>query len=192
MASAAAGIESNLGPLQQPEEAPSLLPSWPCIRRSAAGLLSGLVLAGCAAPDPKAEMDMQNVQTYWAIDSPSGQTQYLAPVVRFDVRNKGTKSRMVQAMATLRRQGEDVAWSSAFTKVLEPHGELAPGQTAPVQLKPEGEGRYTSTGAPEGMFQHPQWKDVSAEVFLRVDNSTWTKVGTYPIERHIGSKGIAP
>ena len=82
--------------------------------------------------------------------------------------------------------------SSAFTKVKEPHGEVAPDETARVLLKPEGEGRYTSNGPPEGMFQHPQWKDVSAEVFLRVDNSTWTRFGTYPIERHIGSKGIAP
>jgi hypothetical protein len=151
-----------------------------------------LALAACAAPDPRAEMEMLKVETYWAIDSPSGGTQYLAPVVRFDLRNKGQKSRSVQAMATLRRQGEDVAWSSAFTKVLQPHGELAPGQAAEVLLKPEGEGRYTSTGVPETMFQHPQWKDVSAEVFLRVDNSNWTKVGTYPIERHIGSKGITP
>lgn len=159
---------------------------------SVLGVALGLALAGCATPDPRAEMEMVTVETYWAIDSPSGSTQYLAPVVRFDLRNRGAKSRSVQAMATLRRQGEDVAWSSAFTKVVEPYGELAPGQSATVLLKPEGEGRYTSTGAPEGMFQHPQWKDVSAEVFLRVDNSNWTKFGTFPIERHIGSKGLAP
>ena len=158
----------------------------------AAAAASLLVLAACMAPDPKAEMEVVSLETYWAIDSPSGGTQYLAPVVRFGLKNKGAKSRSVQAMATLRRQGEAIAWSSAFTKVLQPHGELAPGQTAPVLLKPEGEGRYTSTGSPEGMFQHPEWKDVSAEVFLRVDNSEWTKFGTYPIERHIGSKEIAP
>jgi hypothetical protein len=168
----------------------------PAIQRRRARLcaVAGLALlgAGCSPPDPKTEMEMLKLETYWAIDSPSGGTQYLAPVVRFDLRNRGAKNRSVQAMATLRRQGEDVAWSSAFTKVQEPHGQLAPGQTAPVLLKPEGEGRYTSTGAPEGMFQHPQWKDVSAEVFLRVDNSNWTKLGTYPIERHIGAKGLAP
>jgi hypothetical protein len=161
--------------------------------RPALGVCLALAASlSCTAPDPKAEMELLKVETYWAIDSPSGGTQYLAPVVRFELRNKGTKSRSVQAMATLRRQGEDVAWSSAFTKVREPHGEVGPGQVAPVLLKPEGEGRYTSTGAPEGMFQHPQWKDVSAEVFLRVDNSVWTKLGTFPIERHIGSKGITP
>jgi hypothetical protein len=151
-----------------------------------------LALAGCAAPDPKAEMELVKVETYWAVESPSGTTQYLAPIVRFELRNRGAKNRSVQSMATLRRQGEDVAWSTAFTKVDTPQGGLGPGQTAPVMLKPEGEGRYTSTGPPEGMFQHPQWKDVSAEVFLRVDNSNWTKMGTFPIERHIGTRELTP
>lgn len=160
---------------------------------AAGALCLALLAAACSAPDPKAEMDLQKLETYWAIDSPSGGTQYLAPVVRFDLHNKGSQSRSVQAMVTLRRQGEDVAWSSAFTKVQPPHGgAFASGQIVPVLLKPEGEGRYTSTGAPEGMFQHPQWRDVSADLFLRVDNSSWTRFGTYPIERHIGSKGITP
>lgn len=162
----------------------------PALHLALAGL--ALAAAACVAPDPKAEMELTKLETYWAVDSPSGTTQYLAPVVRFQVRNRGAKSRSVQAMATLRRDGDTVAWSSAFTKVLQPHGEVAAGATAPVLLKPEGEGRYTSTGPPEGMFQHPQWKDVSAELFLRVDNSEWTKFGTYPIERHIGSKEVAP
>ena len=131
--------------------------------RPSLGVALCLALAGCGAPDPKSEVEMLNLETYWAIDSPSGTTQYLAPVVRFELRNQGN----------------------------EGPAKLA-DEAARVLLMPEGVGRYTSTGAPEGMFQHPQWKDVSAEVFLRVDNSTWTKFGTFPIERHIGSKGLAP
>lgn len=149
--------------------------------------------AGCASPDPKAELEVQGLETYWAIDAPAGGTQFLAPVVRFTVRNKGTRARRsVQATATYRREGETQAWSSAFWKVAPVKDEsLAPGASAPAMLKPEGEGRYTSTGAPETMFAHPAWKDVSAEVFLRVDTSTWVSFGTFPIERRIGSKGIA-
>lgn len=154
----------------------------------------GLAAAGCAAPDPKAEMAIEGLETYWAIDSPSSGTQYLAPVVRFNVRNQGPKARRsVQATATYRREGETQAWSWGFWKVAPVKDEsLAAGAVAPAMLKPEGEGRYTSTGAPEAMFDHPDWKDVSAEVFLRVDTSTWVSFGTFPIERRIGSKGIAP
>jgi len=153
-----------------------------------------VALAGCAPPDPKAELEIQGLETYWAIDSPAGGTQFLAPVVRFTVRNKGTKARRsILASATYRRDGETVAWSSAFWKVSPVKDEsLAPGASAPAMLKPEGEGRYTSTGAPEGMFAHPAWKDVSAEVFIRVDSSNVVSFGTFPIERRIGSKGLAP
>jgi hypothetical protein len=157
-------------------------------------LLALAAAAACATPDPRAELEIVNLETYWAIDSPAGGTQYLAPVVRFEVRNKGSRSRRsVQAMATLRRQGETVAWSSAWSKVAPIKDQpLLAGQSAPAFLKPEGEGRYSSTGAPESMFQHAQWKDVTAEVFLRVDTSQWTKFGDFPVARHIGAKGIAP
>ncbi|MET0553914.1 MAG: hypothetical protein ABW221_12800 [Vicinamibacteria bacterium] len=159
---------------------------------AAAGLLLGL--AGCAAPDPKVELEIQGLETYWAIDSPGGNTQFLAPVVRFNVRNKGTRSRRsILASATYRREGETEAWSGAFWKVAPVKDEsLAPGASALAMLKPEGQGRYTSTGAPEGMFAHPEWKDVSAEIFLRVDNSNIVSFGTFPIERRIGSKGTTP
>jgi hypothetical protein len=153
-----------------------------------------LALAGCATPDPKAELEIQGLETYWAIDSPGGGSQFLAPVVRFNVRNKGTKSRRsILASATYRRQGETEAWSGAFWKVAPVKDQsLAAGAVAPAMLKPEGQGRYTSNGSPEGMFAHPDWKDVSAEIFLRVDNSNIVSFGTFPIERRIGSKGLAP
>jgi hypothetical protein len=163
-------------------------------RRVSCAALLALALAGCTPPDPKAELAIEGLETYWAIDSPAGGTQFLAPVVRFTVRNQGTKSRRsILASATYRREGDTVAWSSAFWKVAPVKDQsLAPGATATALLKPEGEGRYTSTGPPEGMFAHPAWKDVSAEIFMRVDSSNVVSFGTFPIERRIGSKGLAP
>jgi hypothetical protein len=158
---------------------------------AAAVLFAG---AGCTAPDPKAELAIEGLETYWAIDSPSSGIQFLAPVVRFTVRNKGAKARYsVQATATYRREGDAQAWSTGFAKVSPVKDQsLAAGAAAPALLKPEGEGRYSSSGSPERMFAHPAWKDVSAEVFLRLDSSTWVSFGTFPIERRIGAKGIAP
>lgn len=164
-------------------------------RIQASGLLLALALlaAGCSSPDPQAELAMSDVEGYWAVETSVGETQYIAPVVRFTVSNKGRKAhRSVQATATFRRQGEDQAWSSAWQVISPVDGKpLAPGERRLVVLKPDGEGRYHSTGAPESMFQHPLFKDVTVDVFLRVGSSPWSKFATVAVERRIGPRAAA-
>lgn len=158
-------------------------------------LVSALALAlpACRTPDPQAEVELTNVETYWAVDSPAGETQRIAPVVRFQLRNKGQEPLdSIQATATFRREGETQAWSGAFLEVKPPAGkELKPGQAAPVMLKPEGEGRYTSTVSPEQMLAHAQFKDVRVEVFIRLRASSWVKMAETPVERRLGSHAVA-
>jgi hypothetical protein len=154
------------------------------------------MLAGfgaCRSPDPQAELAIADLEAYWAVETPVGETQYIAPVVRIQVRNKGQAAhRSVQATATFRRRGEDQTWSSAWQVISPQNGKpLAPGESRLVVLKPEGEGRYHSTGPPESMFQHPLFKDAQAEVFLRVGSSAWTKFATVPVERRIGPRAAA-
>ncbi len=133
---------------------------------------------------------MTGVETYWAIDAPAGETNFIAPVVRFHVRNKGGKAhRAVSAMATFQRKGEGAGlWPSAYHQVSLPGKPFAPGDSRLVVLKPEGEGRYSSPGAPESMFQHPRFKDVHADVFLRMGAGGWVKVIETDIERRIGPR----
>jgi hypothetical protein len=57
-------------------------------------------------------------------------------------------------------------------------------------LKPESEGRYFSTGPPESMFQHEQFRDASVDVFLRIGASPWTKFFTSDVERRIGTRSV--
>lgn len=156
----------------------------------AALLLAG---AGCRTPDPQAEVELNNIETYWAVDSPSGATQYIAPVVRFNLRNKGAEPLdSIQATATFRREGETQAWSGAFLEVKPPQGkELRPGQSALVMLKPEGEGRYKSDISPEQMLAHALFKDVRVEVFIRLRSSAWVKMAETPVERRLGSHAVA-
>lgn len=155
-------------------------------------LALAVLLASCRAPDPKAVLDVSDTETHWAIDSAHGETQYIAPVVRFQVRNKGTRDeRTVEAQATFRRKGEDPIWSSAWQKVTAPGSHVLPaGARALVVLKPEGEGRYFSTGAPETMFQHGDFRDATVDVFLRIGASPWTKFFTADVERRIGTRSV--
>ena len=161
------------------------------MRRTALLLL--VLLSACQAPDPQTAVEVTALETYWAVDSPSGETQYIAPVVRFQLRNKGREALdSIQATATSKRDGENEAWSGAYQQVKPPNGrELPAGQAVAVMLKPEGEGRYTSTVGPEQMLLHAQFKDVRVEVFIRLGSSNWVKMAETPIERRLGSHAVS-
>jgi hypothetical protein len=150
-----------------------------------------VVLAGCAAPDPNAIVKVSDLETHWAVDSgDAGGTQYIAPVVRFKVTNiSGERQGSVQVTATFRRKGEEnLTWGSDFRQVATRAEPLVPLQVLPTVLKSDA--RYYSTGAPETMFAHPDFRDTTVEVFVRVGSSKWTKVGALDVERRIGARGV--
>src|SRR6185503_8767686 len=80
------------------------------IRRLCVAALSVAALS-CRSPDPQAVLETSDLEAYWAIDPPVGDTRYIAPAARFRVKNKGTEMlRSVQATATFRRKGEVQTW----------------------------------------------------------------------------------
>lgn len=153
-------------------------------------LLSAPFFARCATPDPRQEVELSDLESYWAVDSAVGERQYIAPVVRFRLRNKKSEPlRSVQATATFRRKGEEnVDWGSAWQQVTPAKKPIAPGQAALVTLKSDG--RYYSTGAPESFFEHKLFKDARATVFVRIGSSGWVKFAEADVERRIGTKSL--
>lgn len=155
----------------------------------AAFLPAVLALAACKSHDPKAELEVSGIETYWVLDSPKGGTQYMAPAIRFEVRNKSREPiRSIQATANFRRVGEEENWGSAWEQVTPARRPLQPGQEVLVVLRSDG--RYTSTGTAESMFAHEQFKDARAEVFLRVGSSGWVKMAEAEVERRVGSRTV--
>jgi len=146
-------------------------------------------LAACKTHDPKAELEINELETYWILDSPKGATQYMAPAMRFRVKNKSPEPiRSIQATANFRRLGEEENWGSAWEQVTPASKPLEPGKDVVVVLRSDG--RYTSPGTAESMFAHKLFKDTRGEVFLRVGSSGWVKMAEAPIERHVGSKTV--
>lgn len=141
----------------------------------------------CHTPQPDKELALSDIETYWAIDSSAGETVYLCPVVRFRLTNKSATQAM-QATATFRRVGESATWGSAWEQVSNTRRPLRVGASTTVVLKSDG--RYFSTGAPEGMFKHALFKDAHVEVFLRVGGSGWVKLIDTDIERRIGAHSV--
>jgi hypothetical protein len=145
----------------------------------------------CRTPDPQKELAVLDVETYWVVDSSVGDKRYLAPAVRFSVRNQGeTAHRSIEALAKFRskelRAGETEQWGGDWRRVAPSGKPLEPGQSTVLVMRSDG--RYYSAGEPEAMFKHELFKDARVEVFLRVGRSSWVKFVDLPIERRIGSR----
>jgi len=156
-----------------------------------AGLALALASASCHTPDPKALLDVSDVDAYWAVEPPMGGEQYIAPAVKFKLHDKSDEPQTsIQAMAVFRRKGEEnLTWGSGFEQVASRRAPLASGQSMVVTLKSDA--RYHSGGAVEGMLTHPQFRDALVEFFLRVGSSGWISFGQVPVERRIGARGVA-
>ena len=159
----------------------------PAVLRLAVVLAAAL--AGCRSHDPKTELEITELETYWILDAPKGGTQYMAPAIRFRVKNRSPEPiRSIQATANFRRVGEEENWGSAWEQVTPASKPLEPGKDVVVVLRSDG--RYTSPGTAESMFAHKLFKGARSEIFLRAGSSGWVKMGEAPIERRVGSKTV--
>jgi hypothetical protein len=149
--------------------------------------LALLPLAACASPDPAKELRVSDIEAYWSIDSTAGETVYVAPVLRFRLDNLSATA-SIEATASFKRKGEDASWGSAWERLSVPGKRLEPGRSVTVALKSDG--RYYTTGAPESVFSHAEFKDATVELFLRVGSSAWVRLAAAEVERRIGSKAL--
>ena len=152
-------------------------------------LLGALATAACARVDAGKELEVTDVETYWVIDQVVGDEQYIAPTVRFRLRNRGTKARRsVEAAGAFRRKGTSMTWGSGWARATQPGETLAPGESALLVMVADA--RYHSPAAPEQMFEHERFMDAEVEVFVKVAGSRWAKVLDAPIERRVGTREV--
>jgi hypothetical protein len=156
--------------------------------RAACG--AALLLASCRAPDPVKIVKISDVETHWAVDNSQVGTQFIAPVVRFQLTNIGAEPQgSIDVTATFRRKGESATWGGDYRQVSTRREPLGPGQGKPLVLKSDT--RYFSNGPTEGMFTHKEFKDTTVELFVRVGSSKWTKFGEQvDVERRIGARSV--
>ena len=162
----------------------------PARPRAAPAVLLALLGLACRTPDPRQEVELRDLEGYWAVDPAVGETRYLAPVVRSKLYNKAAEAWSIQAMATFRREGDDQTWSASAIVSPIKDRPLEKGQSALVVLKPEGEGRYTYRGEVTDMLKHEAFKDFTATVFVKVGRSSWTRFADVKIERRLGTHAV--
>ena len=158
--------------------------------RSAA--LAALVFSGgtaCRSHDPAKELAVSGVETFWIVDSPQQGQNFIAPAVRFRLKNIGPQTLgSIQARARFPAPDQEEFWGSIQEQVSTWSRPLEPGREAVVTVRSAG--RYHSPADPEDILRSPAFKDPRVEVFVRIGSSNWAVLAETTVARRIGAPGV--
>jgi hypothetical protein len=158
-------------------------------RAAGVAVVALLAVAACTSHDPAKELEVFDIQTYWIVDSPRGSENYIAPAVRFRLRNRGPSPLgSIDARARFPGTDEQEPWGSIQVQVSSWRQPLEPGKDTLVTVRSVG--RYHAPAEPRDMLRSPGFKDPRAEIFVRIGNSNWAELGEAAVERRIGAPGV--
>ncbi len=145
-------------------------------------------LAACRAHDPAKELAVSTIETYWVVDSPQQGQNFVAPAVRFHLKNTGGEPLgSIDARARFPAHDQDEVWGSIQEQVSTWRRPLNPGRDVIVTVRSAG--RYHSPADPEDMLRSPGFRDPRVEIYVRIGASPWAKLGEAVVERRIGAPG---
>jgi hypothetical protein len=157
----------------------------PSVRGAALALLV-VAAAGCSSHDPEKELALSGVETYWIVDSPQQGQNYVAPAVRFHLKNVSAQTiGSVQARARFPAPDQREAWGSIQEQVSTWSRPLEAGKEAIVTVRSAG--RYHAAADPQDILRSPAFKDPKVEVYVRIGASNWAKIAEATVERRIGA-----
>jgi len=155
------------------------------------GLALALALVACRSHDASKELELSGLETYWIVDSPRQDQNFVAPVVRFRLKNvSGETIGSIQARARFPAADQEEAWGSIQEQVCTWRHPLEPGSDTQVTVRSAG--RYHSAAAPEEILRSPAFKDPRVEVFVRIGASPWALMARANVERRIGAPDRLP
>lgn len=158
------------------------------------GLAAGAVSSGCsdaASEEQAASLEVVDVAAYWAVRGKDREgNNYIHPVVRFRIRNDGTKpAGYIQVMAVFKRESlPDEPWGNDFLYSISDEA-LPPGGTSDL-LTMRSDTNFISKDSPEQMFQNEKWEEVTVQLFLRVGPSSWKPALERVVPKQIGAPGV--
>ncbi len=157
---------------------------------AAALLLAAAGAAGCRSHDPARELALSGIETYWVVDSPQQGQNFIAPAVRFRLRNLGREPLgAIDARARFPAPDQEEAWGSIQEVVSTWSRPLAPGRDTVVTVRSAG--RYHAAADPEDILRSPGFRDHRVEIFVRIGASNWAMLGEAAVTRRIGAPETA-
>jgi hypothetical protein len=161
----------------------------PSLRGAALAALILFAGTACRRHDPAKELSVSGVETFWIVDSPQQGQNFVAPAVRFRLKNVGpTTLGSVQARARFPAPDQDEPWGSIQEQVSTWSRPLEPGKEVVVTVRSAG--RYHAPADPEDILRSPAFKDHRVEVFVRIGASNWAVLAEAPVARRIGAPGV--
>ncbi len=149
-------------------------------------VIAAASLAGCRSHDPARELALSGMESYWIVDSPEGGQNYIAPAVRFHLKNVSPRSLgSIDARARFPVPGQKESWGSIQVPVSTWTKPLAPGEERVVTVRSVG--RYHAAAAPEDLLRSPGFVDPGVEVYVRIGASNWARLAVGKVERRIGA-----
>jgi hypothetical protein len=149
-----------------------------------------LVATGCQRHDAAKELAVSGVETFWIVDSPQQGQNFVAPAVRFRLKNVSPRTiGSIQARARFPSPDQDETWGSIQEQVSTWSRPLDPGKDAVVTVRSAG--RYHASADPEEILHSPAFKDPRVEVFVRIGASSWAMLAQAPVSRRIGAPGVS-
>jgi hypothetical protein len=153
-------------------------------------VLAAVLLAGtaCWGHDPAKELSVSGIETYWIVDSPQQGQNFVAPAVRFRLKNVGPETLgSVQARARFPSPDQHEAWGSIQEQVSTWSRPLERGKETVVTVRSAG--RYHAPADPEDILRSPAFKDPKVEVYVRIGSSNWAMLAEAKVARRIGAPG---
>jgi hypothetical protein len=147
-----------------------------------------LLLAGtaCTSHDPSKELSLSGLETYWIVDSPQQGQNFVAPAVRFRLKNVGPATLgSVQARARFPAPDQREGWGSIQEQVSTWSRPFEPGKELVVTVRSAG--RYHAPADPEDILRSPAFKDPRVEVYVRIGSSNWVMLAEAEVVRRIGA-----
>ena len=156
-----------------------------------AGLFTLAALAAaCQSHDAAKELAVSDVETFWIVDSPRQGQNFVAPAVRFRLKNVSAATLgSIQARARFPSPDQEETWGSIQEQVSTWSRPLEPGKEAVVTVRSAG--RYHAPADPEEILRSPAFKDPRVEVFVRIGSSNWALLAEAPVSRRIGAPGVS-
>jgi hypothetical protein len=149
-----------------------------------------LLTTACRSHDAAKELAVSGVETFWIVDSPQQGQNFVAPAVRFRLKNVSPRTLgSIQARARFPSPDQDETWGSIQEQVSTWSRPLDPGKDAIVTVRSAG--RYHASADPEEILHSPAFKDPRVEVFVRIGSSNWRMLAEAPVSRRIGAPGVS-